>query len=133
MRSFLAAAIVAAAVVPTAAHAAGPGASCLDPFFTSSAPELVHYEEMAGYYVSIAEVRAYAEAQPGRAAAAAGCLASAVPAPDGCVTRFLTGDTPNTHVVTPGPDGSVNVDPHGADAFAAAVAGGAVALVLCAV
>jgi hypothetical protein len=135
MRSFLAAALVAAAVLPTAASAsAGSGdASCLDPLFASSAPRFIRHEEMAGYYVDTPAVGAFAEAQPARAAAAARCLAGSVPATDGCVTRFLGGDSPSTHVVTTDPEGRVIVDPHGADAFAAATVNGAVGLVLCVV
>lgn len=133
MRSFLAAAVLAAAVLPTAAQAAGPE-DCLAPLFTSSAPRFVYYDpETGGYYVDVAAVQSFATAQPGRASAAARCLAASLPDTDGCVTRFLTGSYPGTHVVTVDDQGRIVVDPRGADAFVAAAAGHTQALVFCVV
>lgn len=132
MRSFLAAAVVAAAVLPTAAHA--DASACLDPLFASAAPRFVYYNPETGtYHVDVEAAQAFASAQPGRAGAAARCVVAAVPATDGCVTQLLRSDSPNTHVVTIDDQGRVIVDPHGADAFVASTAGTAVAFVLCVV
>lgn len=133
MRSFLAAALVAAAALPTAAQAAG-SADCLDPLFASSAPRFVYYNpEIGTYYVDVDAAESFVTAQPGRASAAARCLVASVPATDGCVTQFLTSPSPNTHVVTIDDQGRLVVDPHGADAWLAATAGSAQALVFCVV
>ncbi|HEX8002044.1 MAG TPA: hypothetical protein VF519_05050 [Mycobacteriales bacterium] len=136
MRRTLAAAVLAAVTLPLAGPAAAdPADSCLDPLFTSSAPRFVYYNpEIGMYYVDVAAAESFARAQPGRATAAATCLAGAVPPTDGCVTAFLHGSYPSSGaIVTVDPDGRVVVDPHAEDPFVAAVVGNAAALAFCVV
>ena len=133
MRSFLAAALVAAAVLPTAAQA-DDSTSCFGPWFTSTAPRFVYYNpEIGSYYVDVDAVESFVSAQPGRAGEAARCLAGSVPDTDGCVTQFLGGSYPGSTVVTVDDQGRITIDPHGADATVAAAAGHAQALVFCVV
>ena len=133
MRSFLAAVLVAAAVLPTAAQA-DDSADCLDPLFTSSAPQLVYYNpEIGMYYVDVDAAESFVTAHPGRANPAARCVVASVPDTDGCVTQFLSGSYPSSSLVTVDDQGRIVVDPHGADGTVAAAAGHTQALVFCVV
>ena len=121
MRSFLAAALVAAAFVPAAAHA--DSGDCLDPLLTSSAPRFVYYNpEIGGYYVDVDAAQSFAGAQPGRAVAVARCLAGTMPAtrsaqdaPADCLHPVIGQQYPAPEFVGRDDQGRIWVDPSAGD------------------
>lgn len=70
-----------------------------------------------------------------RLLAAAALAVAAVPgtAQAGCVQNLLRSDSPSIEVVRFNPDGSITIDPHGADAFVGSTQGTAQAFVTCVV
>jgi hypothetical protein len=136
MRRLLAAAVLAAAVLPFGvAHAADSDGSCLDPLLTQSAPRIVYYNpEIGMYYVDVTAARAYAASEAAGAGAVASCLATLVPPTSGCVTTFVTSPYPGgSPIVSVDGSGRVIIDPHAEDAFVAALVGNVTELVACVV